>query len=93
MNAITLAPVGVIHTPFASLAGMPIQSVGSAGAAGWIELDTAYTAGLRDLEGFEYLILTVCADVRRARPSALAGLPVKWHRFIRPAQTTGSSRG
>ena len=57
MDTVTLSPLGRLHTPFTRLAGMPIQSVGARGVAGWIELDPAYADGLRDLEGFEYLIL------------------------------------
>jgi tRNA-Thr(GGU) m(6)t(6)A37 methyltransferase TsaA len=57
MDAITVVPLGIIHTPFTILTGMPIQSVAARGVAGWIELDPVYADGLRDLDGFEYLIL------------------------------------
>ena len=57
MDTITFAPLGLIHTPFVSIQGMPIQSVGATGVSGWIEMDPAYESGLRDLDGFEYLIL------------------------------------
>ena len=57
METITLSRLGLIHTPFTTLAGMPIQSVGAKGIAGWIELDPRYADGLRDLDGFEYIHL------------------------------------
>jgi hypothetical protein len=41
MDAITLVPLGNIHTPFTMLAGMPIQAVAAAGVASWIEIDPA----------------------------------------------------
>ncbi len=57
MIPITFTPIGVIHSPFTDTAGMPIQAVAAQGVAGWIELDPAYEAGLRDLEGFDYITL------------------------------------
>lgn len=36
---------------------MPIQSVAARGIAGSIELDSAYREGLKDIDGFSYLIL------------------------------------
>ena len=73
MDRIELAPLGRIHTPFTSQAGMPIQSVGAAGAAGWIELEPAYAEGLRDLEGFEYLFLLY--HLHQAGPGKLTVTP------------------
>jgi tRNA-Thr(GGU) m(6)t(6)A37 methyltransferase TsaA len=55
--AITYQPIGIIHTPFKSLEGMPIQPAGAEGASGWIELDAQYQDGLQDLEGFSHLYL------------------------------------
>jgi tRNA-Thr(GGU) m(6)t(6)A37 methyltransferase TsaA len=50
-------PIGVIHTPFVNLTGMPIQPPGAADAIGTIELLPDFHAGLQDLEGFSHLIL------------------------------------
>ncbi len=57
MEPITLTPIGRLHTPYSEPVGMPIQSVGAAGAPGWIALEPEYAAGLQDLAGFEFLIL------------------------------------
>ncbi|MCC6192219.1 MAG: tRNA (N6-threonylcarbamoyladenosine(37)-N6)-methyltransferase TrmO [Anaerolineales bacterium] len=57
MEPIFLRPLGAIHTPYREIAGMPIQSVGAVGVAGWIELAPEFQAGLQDVAGLEYLIL------------------------------------
>jgi tRNA-Thr(GGU) m(6)t(6)A37 methyltransferase TsaA len=57
LQPITLQPIGLIRSPFAEVAGMPIQAVGATGIAGAVELDPAYAAGLQDLDGFSHLIL------------------------------------
>src|SRR5690348_7437413 len=57
MDAITYTSIGVIHSPFTETAGMPLQAVAAAGVAGTIELEPAYAAGLRDLEGVSHLFL------------------------------------
>jgi tRNA-Thr(GGU) m(6)t(6)A37 methyltransferase TsaA len=57
MDPITYTPIGVIHTPFDSTAGMPVQSVAAGGVSGTIELDPRFQDGLSDLEAFSHLIL------------------------------------
>jgi len=57
MQAITYTPIGVIRSPFTTLAGMPIQTVAATGVAATVELDPRYAAGLRDIDGFSYLLL------------------------------------
>lgn len=58
MNAdIIYQPIGILHTPFDDLAGMPIQPTGEASAPGTAEVFPAYVDGLKDLEGFSHLIL------------------------------------
>jgi tRNA-Thr(GGU) m(6)t(6)A37 methyltransferase TsaA len=57
MEPVTFTPIGVIRSPYADTAGMPIQAAGAAGVVGTVELDPAYTAGLRDVDGFSHLIL------------------------------------
>ena len=54
---IAYAPIGVIHTPFAEPAGMPIQPAGAAGVRGTVEVFEEFRAGLADLDGFSHLIL------------------------------------
>jgi tRNA-Thr(GGU) m(6)t(6)A37 methyltransferase TsaA len=50
-------PIGVIHSPFAELEGMPIQPAGASGTQGTVELFPEYREGLKDLEGFSHIIL------------------------------------
>jgi tRNA-Thr(GGU) m(6)t(6)A37 methyltransferase TsaA len=50
-------PIGIIHSPFRDLAGMPIQPAGEASAAGTVEVFPEFIPGLQDLEGFSYIIL------------------------------------
>jgi tRNA-Thr(GGU) m(6)t(6)A37 methyltransferase TsaA len=50
-------PIGVIHSPFTELEGMPIQPAGAPGIQGTVELFPEYREGLQDLEGFSHLIL------------------------------------
>jgi tRNA (adenine37-N6)-methyltransferase len=53
----TFTPIGTIHTPFHDIAGMPIQPNGARGTKGTIEILPAHREGLRDLDGFERVIL------------------------------------
>lgn len=52
-----LKPIGVIHSPFKVLDGMPIQPAGAAGVKGSVEVFGEYRAGLKDLDGFSHIIL------------------------------------
>ncbi|MDD1680190.1 MAG: tRNA (N6-threonylcarbamoyladenosine(37)-N6)-methyltransferase TrmO [Methanoregula sp.] len=50
-------PIGIIHSPYKELAGMPIQPAGAARVQGTIVIDKKFRAGLRDLDGFSRIIL------------------------------------
>ena len=50
-------PIGIVHSPFQQLEGMPIQPAGAAKTRGSIELLPEFAAGLQDIEGFSHLIL------------------------------------
>ena len=50
-------PIGIIHSPFNSIKGMPIQSTGAQGVRGRVEVNPEYARGLTDLEGFSHIIL------------------------------------
>lgn len=52
-----IQPIGIIHTPFTDLEGMPIQPAGAAGMAGTVELFEVYRDGIKDLDGFSHIIL------------------------------------
>jgi len=53
---ISVTPIGVLHSPYQTPEGMPIQAAFS-DAIGTLEIYADYVEGLRDLAGFEYLIL------------------------------------
>jgi tRNA-Thr(GGU) m(6)t(6)A37 methyltransferase TsaA len=50
-------PIGIIHTPFTDVAGMPIQPAGATGVSGTVEVFDEYLEGLKDLDGFSHIIL------------------------------------
>ena len=50
-------PIGIIHSPYNSIKGMPIQSTGAQGVRGRVEVNPEYARGLTDLEGFSHIIL------------------------------------
>lgn len=52
-----MQPIGFIESPFQSTQGMPIQTVAAAQALGRLKVLPEYWPGLRDIEGFEFLIL------------------------------------
>lgn len=56
-DTITLRPIGIIHSPFQSTQGVPIQTVAAADVEGELEVFEEFAPGLRDIEGFEFLIL------------------------------------
>jgi tRNA-Thr(GGU) m(6)t(6)A37 methyltransferase TsaA len=56
-NQITFEPIGIIHSPFQDLAGMPIQPSAAEGLEGSVILEPQFIEGLKDLEGFSHLIL------------------------------------
>ena len=54
---VTFNPIGIIHTPFKALEGMPIQPAGAVGVKGTVEMFEKYRPGLKDLDGFSHIIL------------------------------------
>ena len=52
-----ITSIGVIHTPFENLEGMPIQPTGAVEVRGTIVINKEYEPGLKDIEGFSHLIL------------------------------------
>jgi tRNA-Thr(GGU) m(6)t(6)A37 methyltransferase TsaA len=57
MKTIAYKPIGIIHSPFKDIKGMPIQPTGAKGIAGTIEIYPEFAGGLKDLEGFSHIIL------------------------------------
>jgi len=54
---LTYHPIGIIHSPFKDLAGMPIQPSGESAGPGTVEILPEFVQGLKDLEGFSHVIL------------------------------------
>jgi tRNA-Thr(GGU) m(6)t(6)A37 methyltransferase TsaA len=54
---IEYTPIGVIHSPFKQLEGMPIQPAGAAGIKGRVEVFEDFREGLVDLDGFSHIVL------------------------------------
>jgi len=54
---INYKPIGVIHSPFTQMVGMPIQPTGALGIRGTIEIFPEYFEGMTDLDGFSHIIL------------------------------------
>jgi tRNA-Thr(GGU) m(6)t(6)A37 methyltransferase TsaA len=50
-------PIGVIHSPFSQLEGMPIQPSRARGVSGKVEVFPEFEQGLKDLDGFSHIIL------------------------------------
>jgi tRNA-Thr(GGU) m(6)t(6)A37 methyltransferase TsaA len=53
----TYTPIGIIHSPYEDLSGMPIQPTGARGVRGTIDIFPEYRDGLCDLDGFSRIIL------------------------------------
>lgn len=56
-QSFTYVPIGIVHSPFSDIAGMPIQPSWARDIRGSIEICPEFVAGLRDLEEFSHLIL------------------------------------
>jgi tRNA-Thr(GGU) m(6)t(6)A37 methyltransferase TsaA len=52
-----LTPIGLIHSPHREAKGTPIQPRWAAGIEGTVELFPEFTPGLRDLDGFDRILL------------------------------------
>jgi tRNA-Thr(GGU) m(6)t(6)A37 methyltransferase TsaA len=57
VKSIEYTPIGVIHTPFQDVEGVPIQPSGALGVTGTIEIEPEFESGLKDLSGFSHIIL------------------------------------
>lgn len=57
MRKIEYKPIGIIHTPFKSPEGTPIQPTGAKGIEATVELFEEYAQGLNDLDGFSHIHL------------------------------------
>ena len=55
MKKVEFQPIGVVHSPLKTLGGNPVQPSFS-NVEGTIEVFEEYIKGLKDLEGFEFII-------------------------------------
>ena len=53
----SLSPIGIIRSEFKSKVGVPVQTASAPQLSATLEMLPDYKAGLRDLDGFAYLIL------------------------------------
>jgi tRNA (adenine37-N6)-methyltransferase len=57
-----IIPIGIIHSPFKTPEGMPIQPAFANGAEGVVEIQPQFVDGLKDLDGFERIWLVYFFD-------------------------------
>jgi tRNA-Thr(GGU) m(6)t(6)A37 methyltransferase TsaA len=57
MNEIIFKTIGVIHTSYDDIRGIPIQPSAGKGIKGTVEVFQEYADGLKDLDGFSHIIL------------------------------------
>jgi tRNA-Thr(GGU) m(6)t(6)A37 methyltransferase TsaA len=57
METIEYRPIGIIHSPFKTTKGSPIQPSAAKGVEGKAEIFAEFTEGLQDLAGFSHLFL------------------------------------
>jgi tRNA-Thr(GGU) m(6)t(6)A37 methyltransferase TsaA len=72
-QVIQLKPIGVIHTPYQGIKGIPIQGKFKKGVKGTIHIFPQYQGGLKDVEGFSHLILIYYFN--RSKEERLTGKP------------------
>jgi tRNA-Thr(GGU) m(6)t(6)A37 methyltransferase TsaA len=72
-EAIHYHPVGVVHSPFTKLEGMPLQPVAAPEVRGTVEIHPQFAPGLKDLDGFSHLYLV--AHLHRGAPGGLEVVP------------------
>lgn len=56
-KSINVQPIGIVHSPYKEMKGTPIQGVFNKDSEAWIELNSEYVTGLKDLDGFSHAIL------------------------------------
>lgn len=54
---LTYKPIGIIHSQYTSVEGVPIQPSGAEGIEGVVEVFDEFSDGLKSLDGFSHIIL------------------------------------
>lgn len=57
MSEVSFRYIGTIHSPYTTVAEMPIQPSGALGIAGRVEVFSGFAEGLKDLSGFSHIYL------------------------------------
>lgn len=57
VGSLSFVPIGIIHSPFNDITGMPIQPNGARGIRGTVEIFEEFKEGLTDIGGFSRVIL------------------------------------
>ena len=57
VSHVHLTPIGHVRSPFTSKVGVPIQTAAAQDVSGEVVLLPQFSAGLKDLDQFEYIIL------------------------------------
>jgi len=57
-----ITPIGVIHSPHKQATGSPVQPAFAQGIQGTVELFPEFVPGLKDLDGFERILLVYWFD-------------------------------
>ena len=77
---IDFSPIGVIHSPFSTAAGTPIQPATAAGALGTVEILSHLARALEGIEGFERIwLLYQFHQACRFRPTVVPFLDTRPH--------------
>ena len=50
-------PIGIVHSDYHDVAGMPLQPTGTSAGRGTVEILPQFATGLKDLGGFSHIIL------------------------------------
>ena len=89
----TLAPIGVIRTPFATKDDAPIQGAFRPDAEGTVDVFPEFADGLADIDGFSHLILLYefdrAAPVELVRQTFLGDTPHGLFATRHPARPNG----
>ncbi|MBL0919281.1 MAG: tRNA (N6-threonylcarbamoyladenosine(37)-N6)-methyltransferase TrmO [Hydrogenophaga sp.] len=67
-SLVSYRPIGRVSSRYSSPAGMPLQTAAAADQPLQIEVQADYGAGLKDLEGFEYLWVLTHLHLARSAP-------------------------
>lgn len=73
MHNITYHPIGIVHSPFKSPEGTPIQPVAAKGTEAIIEIFPQFSEGLTDLEHFSHIYILF--DLHLAQKKELMVVP------------------